>query len=40
MRYVKGLGTARASRADSEGEWAALSCEGEDDAVPALKKRS
>ena len=34
MRYARGLGTARASGADSEGEWAALSSEGEDDASP------
>lgn len=31
MRYARGFGTARGSGADSEGEWAALSSEGEDD---------
>lgn len=33
MRYARGPGTARGSGADSEGEWAALSSEGEDDAA-------
>lgn len=33
MRYARGHGTARGSGADSEGEWAALSSEGEDDAA-------
>lgn len=33
MRYSRGLGTARDSGADGEGEWAALSSEGEDDAA-------
>jgi len=33
MRYARGLGTTRGSGADSEGDWAALSSEGEDDAV-------
>jgi glycerol-3-phosphate O-acyltransferase/dihydroxyacetone phosphate acyltransferase len=33
MRYARGLGTARGSGAESEGEWAALSSEGEDDAT-------
>jgi glycerol-3-phosphate O-acyltransferase/dihydroxyacetone phosphate acyltransferase len=39
MRYARGLGTARGSGADSEGEWAALSSEGEDDATsPRLEE--
>jgi len=33
MRYSRGLGTVPGSGADSEGEWAALSSEGEDDAA-------
>ena len=33
MRYSRGLSTVRGSGADSEGEWAALSSEGEDDAT-------
>ena len=32
-RYSRGLGIARGSGAESEGDWAALSSEGEDDAV-------
>ena len=33
IRYARGSGTTRGSGADSEGEWAALSSEGEDDAA-------
>jgi len=33
IRYARGSGTARGSGAESEGEWAALSSEGEDDAA-------
>ena len=33
IRYARGSGTTRGTGADSEGEWAALSSEGEDDAA-------